>query len=174
MVTLNVNSALDPDAYLGPVASQDQYDKVTSYVQLAQSEADIIVEGQIQTDEDGYFIKPMVVTGLSSDHRLVQEESRPLSVVLKASDFDHAVALCNETVYGLSASLFTNDLAKAHRFLEEAEAGMVRVNQETAGVEYQAPFGGMKRSSSHSRKQGQAALDFYSTTKTCAIKYTFG
>ena len=74
VVTLNVNSALDPDAYLGPVASQDQYDKVTSYVQLAQSEADIIVEGQIQTDEDGYFIKPMVVTGLSSDHRLVQEE----------------------------------------------------------------------------------------------------
>lgn len=175
VVTLNVNSALDPDAYLGPVASQDQYDKVTSYVQLAQSEADIIVEGQIQTDEDGYFIKPMVVTGLSSDHRLVQEEIfGPLSVVLKASDFDHAVALCNETVYGLSASLFTNDLAKAHRFLEEAEAGMVRVNQETAGVEYQAPFGGMKRSSSHSREQGQAALDFYSTTKTCAIKYTFG
>lgn len=172
---LNVTNALDSDAYLGPVASQDQYDKVTSYVQLAQSDADIIVEGDIQTDEDGYFIKPMVVTGLSSDHRLVQEEIfGPLAAVLKASDFDDAVALCNETVYGLSASLFTNDLSKAHRFLEEAEAGMVRVNQETAGVEYQAPFGGMKRSSSHSREQGQAALDFYSTTKTCAIKYTFG
>ena len=67
--------------------------------------------------------------------------------------------------------MFTRDITKGMRFLDEAEAGMVRINLETAGVEYQAPFGGMKMSSSHSREQGQAALDFYSQLKTCAVYY---
>jgi acyl-CoA reductase-like NAD-dependent aldehyde dehydrogenase len=115
-----------------------------------------------------------VVEGVDATHALVQEEVfGPLAVLLPAEDFAEAIELCNQTVYGLSASLFTRDLANAHRFLELAQAGMVRVNQETAGVEYQAPFGGMKLSSSHTREQGQAALDFYSATKTCAIKYAW-
>jgi len=106
------------------------------------------------------------------DHPLAQEEIfGPLAVILEADDFDHAVDLCNRTVFGLSASVFTRDLSRALKFLEEAQAGLVRVNQETAGVEYQAPFGGMKWSGSHSREQGQAALDFFSQIKTCAVNY---
>ncbi|MNP66781.1 Aldehyde dehydrogenase, thermostable [compost metagenome] len=113
-----------------------------------------------------------MAAGLNVQHPLVREEVfGPVAAVLQASDFDEAVSLCNHSVYGLSASLFTENLSYAHRFLDEAQAGMVRVNQETAGVEYQAPFGGMKLSSSHTREQGQAALDFYTETKTCAIRY---
>ncbi|RNB76249.1 aldehyde dehydrogenase family protein [Brevibacillus panacihumi] len=166
--------ALDPGAYLGPVASHAQYSKVSEYAAMAEREADLVAQGVLLTSPDeGYYVKPMVVSGVTEDHALVQEEVfGPLAVLLPADGFDHAVTLCNRTVYGLSASLFTRDLSRAHRFLDLAQAGMVRVNQETAGVEYQAPFGGMKLSSSHTREQGQAALDFYSAVKTCAIKHT--
>lgn len=167
--------ALDPAAYLGPVASVEQYEKVNKYLGLANEEARLVAQSPA-TDiaEQGYFIRPTIVEGVEASHPLVQEEVfGPLAVMLPADDFTEAVELCNQTVYGLSASLFTRDLAKAHLFLERAQAGMVRVNQETAGVEYQAPFGGMKQSSSHTREQGQAALEFYSEVKTCAIKYAW-
>ncbi len=170
-----VGDASDLDAYLGPVASAAQYETVGQYVSIAQSEARLIAQSPAYAGaEHGYFIRPQIVEGVAADHALVQEEVfGPLAVLLTADGFDEAIELCNQSVYGLSASLFTRDLASAHRFLDLAQAGMVRVNQETAGVEYQAPFGGMKQSSSHTREQGQAALDFYSATKTCAIKYAW-
>lgn len=165
--------ALDPAAYLGPVASASQHKTVMSYVTMAREQAEIIAEGP-STEEagNGHYVNPLVATGVDANHPLIQEEIfGPVLALLQATDFDESIALCNQSMFGLSASLFTQDLSKAHRFLEEAQAGMVRVNQETAGVEYQAPFGGMKLSSSHTREQGQAALDFYSEIKTCAISF---
>jgi aldehyde dehydrogenase (NAD+) len=144
-----------------------------SYVHMANEEAEILAQGPPVTgDQEGYYIRPLVAGGLNAGHPLVQEEIfGPVAAVLEAADFDEAVSLCNQSIYGLSASLFTQNLSYAHRFLDEVRAGMVRVNQETAGVEYQSPFGGMKLSSSHTREQGQAALDFYTELKTCAISY---
>ena len=175
MASCRVGEASDPAAYLGPVASAAQYETVNKYVSLASEQARLVAESPaVDAADQGYFIRPMIVEGVSADHALVQEEVfGPLAVMLAADNFDQAIELCNQTVYGLSASLFTRDLASAHRFLDLAQAGMVRVNQETAGVEYQAPFGGMKLSSSHTREQGQVALDFYSEIKTCAIKYAW-
>ncbi|MFS1512867.1 aldehyde dehydrogenase family protein [Chengkuizengella sp. SCS-71B] len=171
---INISNALDPAAYLGPVASKSQYDIVNSYTEMARSQAEVIAECQTSISEEGYYIKPLIASGVQANHSLVQEEIfGPVAVTLQAKSFEEAIELCNQTIFGLSASLFTTDLSKAHRFLDEANAGMVRVNQETAGVEYQAPFGGMKLSSSHTREQGQAALSFYSEIKTCAIKHTF-
>ncbi|MGO4886136.1 aldehyde dehydrogenase family protein [Anaerobacillus sp. MEB173] len=171
---VTLSNALDPESYLGPVASKEQFDTVNSYINLARKESQILVEGTRKNDGiEGYYVNPIVTTGVSPQHPLVQEEVfGPVAVVLEAKDFDESIQLANETIYGLSASVFTSNLSKAHRFLDEVEAGMVRVNQETAGVEYQAPFGGMKFSSSHTREQGQSALDFYSQLKTCAIKHT--
>nr|WP_306220718.1 aldehyde dehydrogenase family protein [Cohnella sp. WQ 127256] len=165
--------ALDPTAYLGPVASASQYKTVMSYVTLAREQAQIIAEGPSPAEAmEGHYISPLITAGVDVDHPLIQEEIfGPVVTLLKASDFDETIALCNRTIFGLSASLFTQNLVYAHRFLDEAQAGMVRVNQETAGVEYQAPFGGMKLSSSHTREQGQAALDFYTEIKTCAVSY---
>jgi aldehyde dehydrogenase (NAD+) len=170
-----VGEALDPAAYLGPVASREQYEKVSRYVEMASEQAALVAQSPaLAMTEQGFYFRPMIVEGVKATHALVQEEVfGPLAVLLPAEDFAEAVDLCNQTVYGLSASLFTRDLASAHRFLDVAQAGMVRVNQETAGVEYQAPFGGMKQSSSHTREQGQAALDFYTEIKTCAIKYAW-
>ncbi|MFP3392644.1 aldehyde dehydrogenase family protein [Brevibacillus sp. SIMBA_040] len=175
MASCRVGEASDSAAYLGPVASAAQYETVNKYVSLASEQARLVAESPaVDAADQGYFIRPIIVEGVAADHALVQEEVfGPLAVMLAADNFDQAIELCNQTVYGLSASLFTRDLASAHRFLDLAQAGMVRVNQETAGVEYQAPFGGMKLSSSHTREQGQAALDFYSEIKTCAIKYAW-
>ncbi|MFC5469215.1 aldehyde dehydrogenase family protein [Cohnella suwonensis] len=170
---IKLAAALDPAAYLGPVASASQHKTVMTYVKMAREQADIVVEGpSLAEANEGNYIRPIVAAGVDADHPLIQEEIfGPVAALLKASDFDETIALCNRTVFGLSASVFTQNLAHAHRFLDEAQAGMVRVNQETAGVEYQAPFGGMKLSSSHTREQGQAALDFYTEIKTCAISY---
>lgn len=174
MSTLLVKGALDADAYLGPVASKAQYENISQYIELARKEATVIAEGKLHTLSEGYYIPPIVVSGVRAQHKLVKEEIfGPVAVVLQAENFDEAVELCNQSEYGLSASIFTNNMEKAFLFLEEAEVGMVRVNQETAGVEYQVPFGGMKWSSSHTREQGQAALEFYSQVKTCAIRYSF-
>jgi aldehyde dehydrogenase (NAD+) len=169
---VRVAHALDPAAFLGPVASSVQYETVMNYVETARKEADIVAEGEGADGEEGYYIAPLVAAGVGADHPLAQDEIfGPVAVILPAEDVSHAIELCNRTVYGLSASVFTEHLSWAFRFLEEAQAGMVRVNLETAGVEYQAPFGGMKRSGSHSREQGQAALEFYSEIKTVAIRY---
>lgn len=172
MENIKLDNALKADTYLGPVASEAQYQKIKKYVALARNEAEIIYENQDEINDDGYYIRPLVVTGVSKDHPLFKEEVfGPLIAIIKVENYDEAISILNDTAYGLSASVFTNDLSKAHRFLDDADIGMVRVNQETAGVEYQAPFGGMKQSSSHTREQGQAALDFYSIIKTCAIHY---
>jgi aldehyde dehydrogenase (NAD+) len=171
---LTVKDSLEADAYLGPVASKSQFDTISEYVALARNEGEIIAEGNVEQLNEGYYIRPLVVGKVDASHSLFTEEIfGPVAVVVEVENFEEAVHLCNQSEYGLSASIFTNDMEKAMRFLEEAEVGMVRVNQETAGVEYQAPFGGMKSSSSHTREQGQAALDFYSQVKTCSIKYAF-
>jgi aldehyde dehydrogenase (NAD+) len=88
---------------------------------------------------------------------------------MTADSLDEALQIANAVDYGLSASLVTRDLAAALAFARDAEVGVVHVNSETAGAEPQAPFGGMKRSSSHSREQGKSAVDFFTDTKTIYI-----
>lgn len=173
IASINFGDALDASTYVGPVASKEQYEKVKSYVDLAHKEATVVAEAKPSVDlSRGYYISPTIVTGVNSAHKLIQEEIfGPFMAIVPVDHYDEAVEVCNDTVYGLSASLFTQDLSNALKFMDDVHAGLVRVNQETAGVEYQAPFGGMKQSSSHTREQGQAALDFYSQVKTCAIAY---
>lgn len=118
------------------------------------------------------FITTLVVEGFEIDHLLIQEEIfGPVAVLIRVKSFEEAVQVCNNTIFGLTASVFTSNLQNGLRFLDKAEAGMVRVNLETAGVEYQAPFGGSKMSSSHTREQGTAALEFYTQVKKCAVNY---
>ncbi|QJD87810.1 aldehyde dehydrogenase family protein [Cohnella herbarum] len=172
MLQLQVRNALDERAYLGPVASAEQFRTVMAYVEQAKADGRTLAAVEAPDSELGYYIAPRIIEGVDPEHALVQEEVfGPLAVVLPAEDVDEAIELANRTVFGLSASVFTTNLANAFRFLDEMDAGLVRVNQETAGVEYQAPFGGMKGSSSHTREQGQSALEFYSAVKTCSIQY---
>ncbi|MNH41666.1 Aldehyde dehydrogenase, thermostable [compost metagenome] len=91
-------------------------------------------------------------------------------VLIAADDLAEAIRLANDVPFGLSASLYTKDIGSALSFIQDMDAGLVRINAETAGVELQAPFGGMKASSSHSREQGQAAIEFFTSIKTVFMK----
>ena len=153
------------------MASKDQYEKVNEFKDLAKKEARVIVEHEGEAG-NGYYVHPLVVSDVDRSHSLMQDEIfGPVVVLYQVKDYEEAIEAANDTAYGLSAAIFTENLTYAHRFLKDAQAGMVRVNLETAGVEYQAPFGGMKMSSSYLREQGKAALDFYTQIKTCTINF---
>jgi aldehyde dehydrogenase (NAD+) len=108
-----------------------------------------------------------VITDLGHESRVSREEIfGPVATILPVSSYEEAVKLANDTPFGLTASLFTNDLTKALRFVNDIRAGVVKINQESAGLEYQVPFGGAKESSSGSREQGQAAKEFFTQWKT--------
>jgi len=111
-----------------------------------------------------------VLANIGPDSRVVREEIfGPVAAVLQAGSYADAVRLANDTRYGLSASVFTNDLSQALRFADDIHAGVVKVNQESAGVEFHVPFGGMQESSSGSREQGRAAREFFTQWKTVYI-----
>ena len=108
-----------------------------------------------------------MLTDVGPESRVVREEIfGPVAAVLSAGSYDEAVALANDTRYGLCASVFTNDLTRALRFADDIHAGVVKINQESAGLEFHVPFGGMQESSSGSREQGKAAREFFTQWKT--------
>lgn len=172
---LKVGNGLEQGVEMGPLASRKQLETVTNYLKIGQEEgAKLVTGGQRLADnglEPGYFIAPAIFTGVTPRMRIAQEEIfGPVLSVLTAHDFEEALALANDTRYGLSAAICTRSLATAHRFTRMAQAGMVKVNKPTTGVSLNAPFGGVKDSSSATYKeQGRAALEFYSRVKTVDI-----
>ncbi len=160
-----------PDCYIGPVVSASQAEAIAAAIALGRSAgARLVAGGPDAAAPDGYFVAPTVFDRVEPDAALAQEEIfGPVLAVQAARDPAEAVRLANRTRYGLSAALFTRSLDRALAYLDGIEAGMVRVNAETAGVDYMAPFGGMKASSSHSREQGRAAVEFYTEVQTVTI-----
>jgi aldehyde dehydrogenase (NAD+) len=160
---------LEEDTKVGPVVSKDQLQTVLDYIQLGEKEGGHFVTGGKQATElgDGYYVQPTVITDLGRDSRVAREEIfGPVAAIIPVRSYEEAVALANDTPFGLTASLFTNDLTKALRFVNDIRVGVVKINQESAGLEYQVPFGGAKESSSGSREQGQAAKEFFTQWKT--------
>jgi acyl-CoA reductase-like NAD-dependent aldehyde dehydrogenase len=163
-----VGDPLDPDTRVGPLASQTQRDRVLHYLGIATDEgARFLAGGDGPPDSSGYYVRPSVLDQVLSESRVVREEIfGPVAVLLRVDSFDDALTLANDSPFGLTATLFTRDLGKAFRFANEIRAGVVKVNQESAGLEYQAPFGGTKGSSSGSREQGKVAREFFTDWKT--------
>lgn len=118
----------------------------------------------------GWFFTPTVLAEVPEDATVAREELfGPVLAAFEAADLDEAIALANRTPYGLSATLFTRDLASALTYVQRIEAGLVRVNGDTTGVDPHAPFGGVKGSSSGSREQGRAAREFFTEIKTVQV-----
>lgn len=160
---------LEADTKVGPVVSKDQLRTVLDYIEIGEKEGGRVLAGGSRAANlgDGYYVQPTVITDLRPESRVVREEIfGPVAALLPASSYEEAVALANDTPFGLTASLFTNDLTKALRFASEIRTGVVKINQESAGLEFQVPFGGTKESSSGSREQGQAAKEFFTQWKT--------
>jgi aldehyde dehydrogenase (NAD+) len=171
---IQVGNGLDKDTYMGPVVSSKQQKNVLNMIEKGISEgATLLYGGKILTGDQfdqGYFIEPTLFEDVTNDMSIAQEEIfGPVLCLIKVDSLEDAIQVANDSSYGLSASLFTRDLAKTLQFTQQMEAGLIKVNGESAGVELQAPFGGMKSSSSHSREQGQAAVEFFTSIKTITI-----
>lgn len=173
---LRVGDPLDEATYVGPVVDRGQMESILGYIRAGVREGARLILGGHRLEQGplarGFYVAPTVFVDVRSDMTLAQEEIfGPVVAILEAADFDEAVRLANETRYGLSASVCTRDLSKAHRFVAEVEAGVVGVNVPTAGVEFQAPFGGTKASGTPFKEQGRVAVDFYTQLKTVALQY---
>ena len=168
MLALRVGPALDPDSQIGPVASVPQLSSNLKYVDLARQEGCEVVGGEaLNGPTDGNFQRPALFLGANNAMRVAREEIfGPCAAVIRVGDFDEALAVANDSEFGLSAGICTSSLRQAREFKRHAKAGMVMVNLPTAGVDYHVPFGGTKGSSHGAREQGRYAVEFFTSVKT--------
>lgn len=172
---ITIGDSLKEDVWMGPIASKQQLDNCLSYVEKGKQEgAELIFGGERLTEgkyENGYYISPAIFDQVTQEMTIAREEIfGPVIALIKADTIEEAIKIANDVEYGLSASIFTENIDRMLSFINDVEAGLIRVNAESAGVELQAPFGGLKQSSSHSREQGEAAKEFFTAVKTVFIK----
>ena len=166
---LVIGDPLDSKTQIGPVVDQSQLDQNLEYLALAATEG-CDVRGGGLGNGNGYFMHPAIFAGASNQMRVSREEIfGPMASVIKVADYDEALAVANDTEFGLSSGICTTSLKLATDFRRNAKAGMVMVNLPTAGVDYHVPFGGRKGSSYGPREQGSYAREFYTTVKTSYI-----
>jgi acyl-CoA reductase-like NAD-dependent aldehyde dehydrogenase len=171
--TLKVGPGLAPGTEMGPLVSQEQLDRVLSYVESGAGEgATISVGGQRLSDQDaGYFIQPTVLTGTASGMRVVEEEIfGPVLCAMKfggGDDLDAIAAQANSTEYGLSSAIWTRDLSTALKLSRRLKAGTVRINGG-AGVDPALPLGGYKQSG-WGRENGRAGVEAYTELKAVTV-----
>jgi len=169
---MKVGHALGEGTQMGPVVSQQQLDENLAYVDLGKSEgAELACGGQrLEMPHVGFYMSPGVFLNTTNDMRINQEEMfAPLTSVIKVGSYDEALAVVNDTNFGLTSGIVTQSLARATHFRRNAQTGVVTVNLPTAGTDYHVPFGGRGDSSYGPREQGKAAAEFYTTVKTAYI-----
>ena len=173
---LKIGDGMDPEVTVGPLSGQYQFDKVMEYIGIGTEEgARLAYGGRALTGpgyEEGYYIQPTIFTDVGPSMRIAQEEIfGPVLTMFKAQDLEEAIHLANSVQFGLSSSIYTKDLTRAFRYVEQVEAGVVHVNAPTLGGEVHLPFGGMKASGAGPREQGTEALNFFSEVVTVYIDY---
>lgn len=165
----------DPKAKLGAVVSKDHMEKILSYIALAKSEGGKVLTGGERVIleapyDNGYYIRPTVIEGLAYDCRTNQEEIfGPVVTITPFDSEEEVLMMANSTEYGLAATLWTNDLKRAHRMSDEIHSGIVWVNSWLVR-DLRTPFGGVK-SSGVGREGGWEALRFFTEPKNVFIKY---
>jgi aldehyde dehydrogenase (NAD+) len=167
--TLKIDHALKAGTDIGPVVDERQLAQNLRYVEIAQQEGGQLAWGgeAVQRDTSGYYQLPALITETSNQMTISREEVfGPVANVIRARDYEEALALANDTEFGLSAGICTRSLKHAQHFKLASQAGMVMINLPTAGVDYHVPFGGTKGSSYGPREQGSYAREFYTTVKT--------
>lgn len=172
LAALKVDDALAPGTDIGPVVDQNQLDSDLAYIGIGKQEGATLACGgeRLQRSKDGFYLAPALFTEADNRMRICREEIfGPVAAVIRAADYDAALALANDTAFGLCAGIATTSLKHATHFRRHSQAGMVMVNLPTAGVDYHVPFGGRKGSSYGSREQGRYAAEFYTTVKTAYV-----
>jgi acyl-CoA reductase-like NAD-dependent aldehyde dehydrogenase len=164
-----VDDALKQGTHIGPVVDQSQLEQDLEYIQIARGEGGKLVFGGevLKRGTPGFYLRPALFTETTNTMRISREEVfGPVANIVRVRDYDEALAVANDTEFGLSAGICTTSLKYATHFKRNSEAGMVMVNVATAGVDYHVPFGGRKGSSYGAREQGTYAKEHYTTVKT--------
>lgn len=166
---LQVGDALETSTQIGPVVDATQLAQDTGYIDIARAEGGNLRFGgeRLSRSKDGFYLSPALITDTTNHMRINKEEVfGPVASVIRVRTYDEALAVANDTEFGLTAGICTTSLKYANDFKRNAEVGMVMVNLPTAGVDYHVPFGGRKKSSFGPREQGRYAAEFYTTVKT--------
>ncbi len=168
--TMKIGPGIDETTQIGPLISKEQKERVLGYMEAGQSEGADLICGGKEIEREGYFLQPSVFTNTTQKMKIAKEEIfGPVTCIQKFSDLDEAVALANDTDYGLVGSVWTNDLSKAHTVAARVRAGTMGINTHgSAGIT--APFGGYKQSG-WGREFGPESLDLYLQTKTVCVHY---
>ena len=168
MRQLKVGHAEERGTDIGPVANRPQLDQNLAHIEIARAEgAEHVCGGElVERPTRGHFMAPALFLATPEQRVARDEIFGPIAVVLRAADYEQALALANDTPYGLCAGICTSSLKHAIHFKRHAQAGMVMTNLPTAGVDYHVPFGGRKASGYGPREQGRYAAEFFTTVKT--------
>ncbi|MFI6741837.1 aldehyde dehydrogenase family protein [Nonomuraea sp. NPDC050451] len=173
VASLRVGDGLQPGVDVGPVASASARQEVLGHIDLAVREgASILVGGDaVESKDDGYFVRPTVALLADRDVALWREEVfGPVLAVTTAACTEEALELANDSEFGLSGAVFTNDLTAALKAMARFEVGVLHVNSESTGADPHVPFGGVKQSGCGPKEQGRAARDFYTQTSTVYLR----
>jgi len=172
MKSLKVDDALKDGTDIGPVVDQSQLDQDLKYIELGKKEGARLVQGgnRLARDKSGFYLEPALFTDTTPSMTINREEIfGPVASVIRVKNYEEALAVANDTTFGLSSGIATTSLKHAEHFKRNSAAGMVMVNLPTAGVDYHVPFGGRKGSSYGPREQGRYAVEFYTVVKTAYV-----
>jgi alpha-ketoglutaric semialdehyde dehydrogenase len=162
-----VGDPADPETEVGPIVNERQFDEIMEAIDRGRREGGEVIAGGGRADDTGYVIDPTVFEGVRDDAYLSCEEVfGPVASLYRIGDLDEGLRRANAVEFGLSAAIFTQSLEAAQRFANEAQAGLLHVNSQTAGAEVHVPFGGIKASGFGPHEQGRAALEFYTEVVT--------
>jgi acyl-CoA reductase-like NAD-dependent aldehyde dehydrogenase len=170
--TLVIDDALKPGTEIGPVVDQRQLDKNFEYIAIGRKEGARLEYGgeRLKRTTDGFYMSPALFTESAASMRINTEEIfGPVAAIIRVKNYDEALALANDTPFGLSAGIVTTSLKYANHFKRHSQSGLVMINLPTAGLDYHVPFGGRKKSSYGPREQGGYAKEFYTIVKTTYV-----
>ncbi len=174
---LKIGDGLEPTVDVGPVVNKSQLKSINEYVQIGKGEgAKLAFGGEILSEGDlakGCFHQPTIFGETKPNHRLALEEIfGPVVSVIPVSDFNEAIEVANNTEYGLSLSMYTQDVNRAFSAIEEFESGIVYINAPTIGAEIQLPFGGVKQTGNGHREAGTTAIEQFTEWKSIYVDYS--
>jgi aldehyde dehydrogenase (NAD+) len=172
---LRLGDPTDPKVDVGPVASEDQVKTVLGYIEVGKKEAKLLCGGKRAEGpglERGYFIEPTIFEAKHGTRISKEEIFGPVLAVIKVKDFDEAVKVANDVDYGLSSSIYTKDVNRAFRAIEQLDVGITYINAPTIGAEVHLPFGGTKNTGNGGREAGTTAIDEFTEIKTVFVDYS--
>lgn len=171
---LKAGSGLDESVDMGPLINGGQLAKVERYVQIgADEEARLVYGGSRINPLPGYFFLPTIFTDVTADMRIAQEEIfGPVLSLIRAEDLEQAIEIANSVAYGLSSSIYTENIKNAFQAIERLDAGITYVNAPTIGAEIHLPFGGVKATGNGAREAGTTAIDEFTDLKTVYFDYS--